>query len=246
MKHQRTGSITAEELRNEACRIHRVYEQRRQGPDSERHTHLALYKRCVVDQREEVLLKAFQRVGIHSLEGLRILDVGCGGGTLLRHLFDFGAQPEDCFGVDLREDVLRIARHLSPNSSFVPATGASLPFPDHSFDIVFQFLVLTSILDPRIKSAVVREILRTLRPGGFFVWYDFRYNNPANKDVRGIGKHEIRKLLQGCQLSFWHATPVPPIGRIAATFSPFLYQAVGQIPWFCSHYVCLARNPSTT
>src|SRR5438132_938145 len=111
---------------------------------------------------------------------MKILDVGCGGGTLLRYLYDFGAKPKDCFGVDVLEDTLHAAKELSPNVGFFIASAARLPFGDETFDLVFQSLVFTSVLNPEIKRAMASEVLRVLRKGGWFVWYDFTYDNPQN------------------------------------------------------------------
>ena len=81
-------------------------------------------------------------------------------GTQLRYLFDFGAQPRNLFGVDVLEDVLHTAKHLSPQVGFCLANPAKLPFCDEAFDLVFQSLVFTAVLDPRIKQAMAAEVLR--------------------------------------------------------------------------------------
>jgi SAM-dependent methyltransferase len=238
---QLDGRSSHEELDAETRRVYEVYKQRRTGanPSDPR---LALYKRCVVDEREELLIRAFQKRGLHTLTGKRILDVGCGGGSLIRHLFDFGAEPDLCFGVDLYENHVSIAKRLTPAVGFVVGNAAQLPFPDETFDVVFQFMVFTSALNPKIRRAIASEILRTLRREGLFVWYDLMYDNPRNPNVKGIGRSEIRKLLPGCRLRFWRVTLAPPIGRVAARFSPFLYQLLAQLPWLRTHCLCLAEK----
>src|SRR4030095_4526983 len=47
------------------------------------------------------LATLMRSVGKSSLRGLDILDVGCGQGRHLRACLDFGAAPENLFGVDL-------------------------------------------------------------------------------------------------------------------------------------------------
>jgi SAM-dependent methyltransferase len=173
---------------------------------------------------------------------MKLLDVGCGGGALLRYLYDFGAKPKDCFGVDVLEDVLRGAKELSPNVGFFVASGGRLPFADETFDLVSQSLVFTSVLDPAIKREIASEILRVLRKGGRFVWYDFTYDNPQNPNVKGISRREIRELLPGCKLHFWRLTLAPPIGRITAALSPFLFHLLSQVPFLCTHCLCIAEK----
>jgi ubiquinone/menaquinone biosynthesis C-methylase UbiE len=226
----------------ETRRVREVYEKRRQVSRDAAETPMDPYERCAIHEREELLAKILRADSQPTLAGLRILDVGCGTGTLLRHLFDFGAEPEKCCGVDVLASRLSIAKHLSPNSSFVLTNSAELPFPDESFDLTFQFTVFTSVLDPQVKRMMASEIVRTLRRGGRFICYDFSYNNPRNPNVRGIGRREIRRLLSACRLRFWRVTVAPPIGRPAARLYPFLYRTLSELRVFNSHYMCLAEK----
>src|SRR5215469_6011596 len=53
-------------------------------------------------QERQLLIADFLRgLGISSLSGMKILDIGCGAGGFLRRLQDFGAEPKNCFGIDL-------------------------------------------------------------------------------------------------------------------------------------------------
>jgi ubiquinone/menaquinone biosynthesis C-methylase UbiE len=201
-----------------------------------------VFKRCVVDEREQKLIMGFQAVVVSSLRDKRILEVGAGGGSLIRHLFDFGAAPEKCFGIELNDESLKIAKRLTPAVGFAVANGGQIPFPDESFDVALQFMVLTAILDPEVRRVVISEILRTLRKGGVLAWYDFCYDSPRNPNVRGIGRREVRELLPGCRLRFWGVTLAPPIGRVAARVSPFFYQVLAQIPWLRTHCLCIAEK----
>jgi len=226
----------------EARRIREVYKQRKIGHKTVNVTPMDLRGRYAIHEREELLLRVFRSQGLTTLAGLKILDVGCGAGALLGRLFDYGAEPENCFGVDLIEERLLFAKHLRPNINFILGSGAQLPLPSESFDFVFQFLLFTSVLDAEIKRSIAAEILRTLRRGGRFIWYDFAYDNPQNADVKGIARGEIQKLLPACRLNFWRLTLAPPLGRLAARVSPFLYRALSQIPLLRTHYLCVAEK----
>jgi ubiquinone/menaquinone biosynthesis C-methylase UbiE len=230
------------DLAKEVHRIRTVFEQRKETRVSEWIPHLNLYGRYAYYERTAVLIHALRKLKVKSLSGMKTLDVGCGGGTLLRYLFDFGVKPRTSFGVDVLEDTLRVAKELSPNVGFFVANAARLPFPDETFDLAFQSMVFTSVLDPKIKRTIASEILRVLRKRGRFVWYDFIYDNPQNKNVKGIRRREISELLPGCTLQFWRLTLAPPIGRIAAAVSPFLFHLLSQAPFLCTHYLCIAEK----
>jgi ubiquinone/menaquinone biosynthesis C-methylase UbiE len=226
----------------ETRRIRKIYHQREDRPVSNHGSPLDLYERCAIHEREELLVRIFSEQGLTTLGGLKILDVGCGSGALLRHLCDFGADPGKCFGIDIIDKRLENAKRLGPNLGLAFASGAQLPFGDETFDIVLQFTVLTSVLAPHLRQAISREMLRVLPRGGRFIWYDFAYNNPRNPDVRGIGRREIRQLLPGCRLRFWRVTLAPPIGRLAVRLNPFLYRALSELHLLRSHYLCVAEK----
>jgi len=230
------------DLEKEVRRIRTVFAQRKEAPVSEWIPHLNLYGRYAYYDRTAVLIHALRQLNVSSLEGMKILDVGCGGGTLLRYLFDFGAKPRTCFGIDLLEDPVRSAKELSPNVGFYLANAARLPFSDECFDLVFQSMVLTSVLDAKIKQTIASEMLRVLRRRGRLVWYDFMFDNPRNKNVKGIGRSEIQELLPGCTLRFWRLTLAPPIGRILGAVSPFLFHLFSRVPFLCTHYLCIAEK----
>ncbi len=102
---------------------------------------------------------------------MRILDVGCGTGFVASLLSAHLADGDILVGVDQSEGMLRRAR------SKVGATGdrrcrlvrgdaANLQFRAHSFDLVTVNSFLHHVCDYR---AVLREIDRVLRPGGYVV-----------------------------------------------------------------------------
>jgi ubiquinone/menaquinone biosynthesis C-methylase UbiE len=204
--------------------------------------HLDLYGLCTLEERQERMMMFFRERGLTSLRGMKVLDVGCGNGGMLRRLSDFGIEPRDCVGIDLRGDAVRRAREMNPNITFVEGNAAQLPFADGAFDLALQFTAMTSVLDSGVRKAIACEIIRTLRPGGYLVWYDFAYSNPKNPSVRGIGRREIRTLLPGCRLRFYRLTVAPPIGRVAAKVSPVLYRALLTLPLLRTHYLCFAEK----
>lgn len=226
-------------LISETERIRKIFTDRKEPGDGP----FDPYRVCTHQERQEALLHFFREIGLSYLKGLRVLDVGCGSGGHLRRLVDYGVEPADCFGIDLFHPSLAGARRVNPNLTFVEGSAAQLPFASDEFDLVFQFTVLTSVLDTQIRRAIVSEIRRVLRSGGYFIWYDFAYSNPKNPNVRGIGRSEIKELLAGFRLRFRKVTLAPPIGRRAAKLFPFLYRTLATVSLLRSHYFCFAQKP---
>jgi ubiquinone/menaquinone biosynthesis C-methylase UbiE len=107
--------------------------------------------------------------------GQRVLDLGCGTGTLLLMLTE--QQPAVVVtGVDGDGDVLVIAQSKAVRSarpaSWSRALATDLPFPDATFDRVLSSLVIHH-LSQDDKRAALREAYRVLRPGGELHVLDF-------------------------------------------------------------------------
>jgi ubiquinone/menaquinone biosynthesis C-methylase UbiE len=99
--------------------------------------------------------------------GMRLLDVGCGPGSITRGLAERVA-PGEVIGLDLSRETLAAAREEAAarglqNLRYEEGSVYALPFADASFDIVYAHQVLQHLREP---AAALREMLRVLRPGG--------------------------------------------------------------------------------
>ncbi len=225
----------------ERRRIRAAYERRALRGDSGRYSLFTPYAVYSLQERERTLLRLLREADITTLGKLRILDVGCGEGGPLRRLLDYGAEPHLMVGVDLIEEHLKKAQTANPSIPCTCADAVALPFLDETFDLVTQFTVFTSVLEPSYRQAIAQEMLRVLRPGGKIVWYDFFYDNPTNADVRGIRKDEIRALFPRCKFQFRRISLAPPLGRSLPLF-PLLYDFLSVLRLFSSHYLCLGEK----
>lgn len=141
--------------------------------------------------------------------GMRVLDVGCGRGEILRHCMRLGIEAH---GMDYAAAATGMSREVvaaeiqkaiedgaSPPSTpgVCQADAKTLPFPSDYFDRALMFDVVEHLYPWELQRAFV-EIARVLKPGGRLVihtapnrWYD-AYAYPWVRRVRtllGDGEH---------------------------------------------------------
>jgi ubiquinone/menaquinone biosynthesis C-methylase UbiE len=126
------------------------------------------------------------------LDGLRVLDCGCGAGGLSLHLLDAGAA--SVTGLDVSPGSVAFAQaraaHFRPGSAieFVTAPAEASGLPSGGFDVVTGRFVLHH-LDLR---AAVAELDRLLAPGGRGVFIETSALNPVTILLRGQIVHRGR------------------------------------------------------
>jgi ubiquinone/menaquinone biosynthesis C-methylase UbiE len=122
------------------------------------------------------------------VRGKRILEVGCGAAQCARWLVGQGA---DVVAFDISVEQLRIAQQLDARTGTavrtVAADATAIPYADNTFDIVCSaFGALPFVAD---AGTALREIARTLKPGGllvFSVTHPFRWSMPDDPSAGGL------------------------------------------------------------
>jgi SAM-dependent methyltransferase len=199
--------------------------------------------RAIFTERNRRIQLMLGRFHYLPLAGRRILDVGCGYGHVLAEFLAWGAEPADLYGVDLNGDRIEHAKEQYPALHFNQANAASLDLASGLFDLVLLFTVFSSILDREMQSQVASEAARVLRTGGAIVWYDFRYDNPSNPNVRGLRRHDVQRLFPGFQLSLQTITLLPPLARRLGRYTRVLYALMSRLPFLRTHYVGFLIKP---
>jgi len=124
-----------------------------------------------VERRTTPLLQTLAQIsGRDSIDGLRLIDLGCGFGAL--SVF-FASQGATVTGIDPMADRLEVGRAVAAEHGlpveFSPGRMEELDFADESFDLAIQNNSLCYITNRQDRRSALAETARVLRPGGFVV-----------------------------------------------------------------------------
>ncbi len=120
--------------------------------------------------------------GIGAVRGLRVLDYGCGSGTLGMYQSSCGAQ---IWAFDLSREAIEAANEAAARyglpARFEQMDAESLRYEDNFFDLVIGFGVLHHVIKYPRASA---ELHRVIKPGGRAVFHESLWDNPLINLVR--------------------------------------------------------------
>lgn len=222
---------------NEKNRINEVYKKYINSKNVQNKWRIDNVGNSITHQeRFDLIKKKFSKNDL-DLKEKRILEVGCAGGYVIKSLIDMGAEEKNITGIDIRFDRLEEARNAFPFVTFEVMDASDLTFQDNTFDVITVFTVLSSVLNSKIRKIIASELIRVLKPDGVIIYYDLRYNNPWNRDVKRIMKSEIKKLFPRMKLNLELITLLPPLARKLNNSTSNLYHVFSKVPLLRTHHL---------
>lgn len=101
-----------------------------------------------------------------------ILELGCGTGLFTDLVYQ--KTKAKIIAIDISNELLSVARSKYPHSEFKQMDAMNLEFNDDSFDVIFG----SSVLHHLNYLTTLKEIYRTLKPGGRMVFAEPNMLNP--------------------------------------------------------------------
>jgi ubiquinone/menaquinone biosynthesis C-methylase UbiE len=161
-------------------------------------------------------------------EGERVLDVGCGTGSLAIAASRAVGKSGSVIGIDPSPEFIRRAaakaRRARMNATFQAGAAQDLPFEDGSFDVVMCTFVLHQ-LPPAALHKAAAEMARVVQPGGRVLIVDIGGEQGARQTVhvRAAARHGVHLF------DLREATPM--LGHIGLT-----ERASGELPFRLSFF----------
>lgn len=161
------------------------------------------------------------------LTGLKVLDIGCGGGILSETLAKLGAEVT---GIDLAERNIRIAQeHARAEGLTIDYRYQDITTLNESFDLIFNMEVVEHVGD---LAAFMEACYRNLKPGGItFVStinktpLSFLFAIVGAEYILRIlprGTHQWKKFVAPATIhSLWQAAGISQFWQSGIRFNPF-------------------------
>jgi len=190
---------------------------------------------------------------VNPFKGLRILDIGCGGGLLSEPMARLGAT---VVGADAAAGNLPVARLHAKKSDLIidyrHTTAEALADAGEQFDVVLNMEVIEHVADPLAYLAACR---RLLKPGGLHLCSTINRNAKsfamaivgAEFIMRWLpkGTHEWRKFITPDELfSLLEQTGLRPVDRKGYVFNPVSWQWSISDRDLSVNYVTASLNPA--
>lgn len=129
-----------------------------------------------IGPREYYIDRALELAG--SPESANILEIGCGDGRDAKAIVK---RTPNYLGIDISEELVKLARAHVPDGRFEVADVANYNFPD-DLDVIFAFASVLHLNRAELKSVFGRAA-KALRPGGIF-YISTKYRPEYSEEVK--------------------------------------------------------------
>lgn len=132
----------------------------------------------------------FNKMGLGKAQ--HILEVGCGTGAILSEV----PQQSNLFGLDIDPAALTECHVNAPDVLLTRGSALELPYPDHSFDVVYSHFLLLWVRDP---LQALQEMKRVTRSGGYVIAFaepDYLKRVDEPGELVQLGKWQTEALIR--------------------------------------------------
>lgn len=195
-----------------------------------------------IHYQEDKILKRYLNPNQNSLN----LDVACGTGRFLNYAN---------YGVDISEEMLKVAQAKFPNAKLNTAKADALPFEDDFFEHIISFHLMMH-LNQELVQKILHEVHRVIQKGGLFIFdvpSEKRRKLTAYKSESWHGANHISMELlhdwvhENWEIVAYHGVSFFPIHRIPKRIRKYFltldnYLANSLLKEYSSYLVLVLRK----
>jgi 2-polyprenyl-3-methyl-5-hydroxy-6-metoxy-1,4-benzoquinol methylase len=187
-----------------------------------------------------LLLELISHKAITQPQKLRVLDLGCGNGSLSHQI---AKQGYDVVGVEDSSSGVLFASKNFPECRFIKSSIYNLPYTDleNAFDIVFSAEVIEHLLYPK---ELLRAAKKCLKPGGLLIVttpYHGYWKNLAIALLGKMDKH-FDPLWDGGHVKFFSVATLTALYQQEG-FVNMNFKFAGRVPYLWKAMICSANLP---
>jgi phospholipid N-methyltransferase len=176
-----------------------------------------------------------------DLSALKVLEVGAGAGNNLYFFLKQGLAWQNLFANELLPERISQLQSIHPYKANILEGDLLNLSPTHhgQYDLVFQSVVFSSVLNPEVRVQLAQKMHALLKPSGAILWYDFTINNPRNPDVKKVSAAEVKRLFSEFAWTWKRVTLLPPLARKVGMRYPLINS---MLPFARTHVLGLGRK----
>ena len=145
------------------------------------------------DERDRACIQLYHHVATQvDLSNRQVLEISCGHGGGASYLMRT-LKPKKYTALDLNPKGIAFCKnqHRVTGLEFVQGDACSLAFGDGSFDVVIN--IEASHCYPDFPGFLA-EVSRVLKPGGYFLYADFRFEDGMEAWEEALGKSALKLI----------------------------------------------------
>jgi SAM-dependent methyltransferase len=176
-----------------------------------------------------------------NIKNISLLDIGCGHGFIHKHLKN---KDLHITGVEIADEVLKLAHQLNPEVSYFPYDGNILPFSSQQFDVAITICVMHHV-NPLQWQNFLSEMKRVVKKEGIVVIFEHNPYNPVTRHIVAknildndavlLSSFKLKNMMRRSGLNHVHSRNIL-FTPFANKFFRWLDRKLGRFPFGAQYY----------
>lgn len=141
-----------------------------------------------------IILNSIHEIG-RDITKMRILDIGCGTGSITRYIAELTGNPSNIHGIDLSAFRIDKAKSMNNNICYWTDDIVYMNTVNEQYDLILAFDIFMHLNTSEQIMSALKNVFSHLHKDGFFVWYDLiaddHFSGEKNDTQRGFSLDQM-------------------------------------------------------